>query len=189
MSSPFRRLHKDPVSHVAVQSPAHSPLTGKTVTLEPIDPASQASSLFALTDSGQVGEAANRVWDFLPYGPFTDEAQLTEWQSGLVESTDPLFFAWKDHASGQHTGMGSFMRIDTNSRCIEIGHLWMAPVFQNTRASTECLFLMMRHAFDDLKYRRLEWKCDALNTPIAKRGNATWIYIRGYFFPCSDRKR
>ena len=59
--------------------------------------------------------------------------------------------------------MASYLNIAPAHGCIEIGHIWFAPPLQKTRGATEAIFLMMRHAFDDLGYRRLEWKCDALN--------------------------
>jgi RimJ/RimL family protein N-acetyltransferase len=59
--------------------------------------------------------------------------------------------------------MASYLNIVPANGCIEIGHIWFAPPLQRTRGATEAIFLMMRHVFDDLGYRRLEWKCDALN--------------------------
>ena len=55
------------------------------------------------------------------------------------------------------------MRIDTANGSIEIGHIWFAPELQRTTAASETIYLLARHAFDGLGYRRLEWKCDALN--------------------------
>jgi RimJ/RimL family protein N-acetyltransferase len=68
-----------------------------------------------------------------------------------------------DRQSGQASGMASYLNIVPDMGCIEIGHIWFAPLLQKSRAATEAIFLMMRHVFDDLGYRRLEWKCNALN--------------------------
>ncbi len=75
----------------------------------------------------------------------------------------PLFFAVVEQASGVAAGMASWLNIVPANGTIEIGHIWFAPALQRTRAASEAIFLMMRHAFEELGYRRLEWKCDALN--------------------------
>ena len=67
--------------------------------------------------------------------------------------------------NGEALGLCAFMRFDAANGVIEIGNIWMSSSLQRTRESTEAIFLMMRHAFDDLGVRRLEWKCDALNAP------------------------
>jgi RimJ/RimL family protein N-acetyltransferase len=78
-------------------------------------------------------------------------------------SADPLFFAIVDLESQRARGMASFMRIVPEHGVIEIGHIWFAPVMQRTREATEAIYVVARHAFDDLGNRRLEWKCNALN--------------------------
>jgi RimJ/RimL family protein N-acetyltransferase len=77
--------------------------------------------------------------------------------------------------------MGAFMRLDALNGSIEIGNIWMAPVLQRTREATEAIYLMMRHCFDDLGVRRLEWKCDALNAPSRKAAVRFGFEFEGLF--------
>jgi RimJ/RimL family protein N-acetyltransferase len=98
-------------------------------------------------------------------GPFADEATFLTWLTAREAARDPWFYAFVKRDSGEALGMGAFMRPDPANGVIEIGNIWMSPPLQRTRESTEAMYLMIRHAFDDLGVRRLEWKCDALNAP------------------------
>jgi len=86
-------------------------------------------------------------------------------------ANDPLFFAIRDLDTGRACGMASFMRTNEVMGVTEIGHIWMAPCLQRTRAATEAIFMMMDHVMTELGYRRLEWKCNAANA--ASRTAAT----------------
>jgi RimJ/RimL family protein N-acetyltransferase len=99
----------------------------------------------------------------LPYGPFGGFDEFKSWLVERAASTDPLFFAIVDAETGAPRGMASFLRMVPEHGVIEIGHIWFSPALQRTRTATEAIYLMARYAFDDLGYRRLEWKCDALN--------------------------
>src|SRR4029453_7310933 len=100
---------------------------------------------------------------YLAYGPFADQCAFERWLAERAASIDPLFFAVIDRQSGQASGIASYLNIVPAMGRIEIGHIWFARPLQKTRGATEAIFLMMRHVFDDLGYRRLEWKCNALN--------------------------
>ena len=101
--------------------------------------------------------------------------------SERARSSDPLFFAIVDPATGEAAGMASYLNIVPANGCIEIGHIWFAPPLQRTRAATEAIFLLMRHVFDDLRYRRLEWKCDALNAPSRRAAGRFGFSYEGTF--------
>jgi RimJ/RimL family protein N-acetyltransferase len=148
----FKQLDWTPVG-----APGQVALDGDLVRLEVLDPERHAAPLFAAS----AGDP--RLWDYLPYGPFAGEAEFTRWLKGCAASADPLFFAIVDWKSMRAQGMASYMRIVPEHGVIEIGHIWFAPILQRTRQATEAIYLMARHAFDDLGYRRLEWKCDSLN--------------------------
>jgi RimJ/RimL family protein N-acetyltransferase len=77
--------------------------------------------------------------------------------------------------------MGSFMRCDAANGVVEIGNIWMSPGLQKTREATEAVFLMIRHAFDDLGVRRLEWKCDSLNAASRKAAERFGFDFEGIF--------
>jgi RimJ/RimL family protein N-acetyltransferase len=131
------------------------------IRLEPIDPARHAADLFAAAHDGS--PAAARLWDYLAYGPFESEAAMRAWLEDCAKQSDPLFFALVDRGTGRALGMASYLRITPSQGVIEIGHIWFSPALQRTAAATEAIFLLIAHAFESLGYRRVEWKCNALN--------------------------
>jgi len=155
--------------------PERAPLEGETVRLEPVDPSRHAGDLFATS------EGAPELWDYLAYGPFPSQQLFTEWLEERASSRDPLFYAVVDGNSGTAGGMASFMRIKPDNGVIEIGHIWFAPVLQRTHQATEAIYLLARHSFDDLGYRRLEWKCDALNQPSRRAAERFGFVFEGVF--------
>jgi RimJ/RimL family protein N-acetyltransferase len=155
--------------------PQRRPLDGAAVRLEPLDPERHAGDLFALS------AGAPLLWTYLGYGPFADLAAFRLWFAARALETDPLFYAVVDLATGRASGMASYLRITPDMGVIEIGHIWFAPVLQKTRQATEAIFLLMRHVFDELGYRRLEWKCDALNAPSRRAALRFGFLYEGIF--------
>ena len=155
--------------------PERAPLEGDTVRLEPVDPDRHAGDLFATS------KGAPALWDYLAYGPFESEPVFTEWLKDRAASDDPLFYAVVDRDSGTARGMASLMRIKPEHGVIEVGHIWFAPVLQRTRQATEAIYLLARHSFDDLGYRRFEWKCDALNEPSRRAAERFGFVFEGVF--------
>jgi RimJ/RimL family protein N-acetyltransferase len=140
--------------------PRRAPLEGRVVRLEPIDPGAHAVALFTCSHGTAETE---ELWTYMPYGPFSGVETMRAWLVSIATSEDPLFFAVVDRERGRPVGMASFLNVDATMRRLELGHIWYGPVAQRTRANTETAALMLAHAFDDLRYRRVEWKCDALN--------------------------
>lgn len=158
--------------------PDMRPLHGRWVLLEPVSAERHAKDLYAsFSDSDPEGH----VWTYLGYGPWQGPEQFEAWVKEREASRDPWFYAFIDRATGKAVGMGSFMRSDAPNGVIEIGHIWMSPGLQQTRAATEIIFLMIRHCFDDLGVRRLEWKCDALNAPSRKAAERFGFQFEGIF--------
>ena len=155
--------------------PERTALEGESVALEPVDPARHAEALFA------AAEGAPAIWEYMAYGPFESEREFTEWLEARAKSEDALFYAVVDRASGLARGMASYLRIEPMHGVIEIGHIWFAPVLQRTRQATEAIFVLARHAFDDLGYRRLEWKCDSLNAPSRRAAERFGFVFEGVF--------
>jgi len=143
------------------RAPGHRTLEGDRVRLEPLDPSRHADALFA---AAQGPGADPNLWRYMPYGPFADAAQLRTWLGEIAASTDPLFLAVVDLTTGRAGGVVSYLRIHPAHGCIEIGHIWFGAELQRTPQATETIYLLARHAFDDLGNRRLEWKCDAANS-------------------------
>ncbi len=141
------------------QLPTTDPLAGWFVTVVPTDPERDAPALFAATSRGDP-----RLWDYLPYGPFADAAEFATWLRTHVDEPGLLPRTIVDNETGSPVGNASYMWIDQDHGEMEIGHIFFSPALQRTRSATEAIYLMIRHAFDDLGYRRLVWKCDANDT-------------------------
>ncbi len=158
--------------------PDMRPLHGRWVRLEPVSAAAHAKSLY---DSFAGSDPEGQVWTYMGYGPWNSFEQFEAWLTEREASRDPWFYAFIRRDSGEAGGMGAFMRCDAANGVIEIGHIWMSPGLQRTREATEAIFLMIRHCFDDLGVRRLEWKCDALNAPSRKAAGRFGFVFEGIF--------
>ncbi|MGS0742425.1 GNAT family N-acetyltransferase [Glaciimonas sp. GG7] len=143
-----------------VRAPLGVVLEGQAVRLAPLDAKLHADALY-LAASGDAADA--RQWDYLAVGPFGNQDDFAAWLSACEKTTDPLFFTVTDRQTGEAQGVLSYLAIAPEHGSIEIGHIWFSAAMQQTRKATETIYLLARHAFDDLGYRRLEWKCDTRN--------------------------
>ena len=157
-------------------APAREILTGHYCRLEPLDPVRHARELYRANQLDPDG----RNWTYLSYGPFADFAAYETWVNQWPTQTDPLFFAIVDLATQQATGVASYLHIVPASGSIEVGHLNFSPLLQGTRAATEAMYLMMRHAFA-LGYRRYEWKCNHLNAASRRAAQRLGFSYEGLF--------
>ena len=149
-----------PVDATPRPLPVRAALRGRAVVLEPLHPR-HVPELWGAMQAPGSGES----WDYLGYGPFATESALAATVGGLASQHDPMFWAVRPVATGVASGWLSLMEIQPGNAAIEIGHIWFGPRMQRTRAATEAMFLLMRTAMDELGYRRLVWKCNALNAP------------------------
>jgi RimJ/RimL family protein N-acetyltransferase len=156
--------------------PNPAPIEGRYARVEPLDATRHARSLYAANAEDRDGA----MWTYLPYGPFESEKQYTAWATERASSRDPSFYAVLDRTTGRALGVLSYLRIDPPNGVIELGHLAYSPALQQTRTSTEALFLLMAHAFS-LGYRRVEWKCDALNAPSRRAAERFGFSYEGTF--------
>ena len=99
----------------------------------------------------------------MSYGPFAELAAMTQFVAAQAALHDPMFWAVRPVASGRASGWLSLLEIEPAHAAIELGHIWFAPTLRRTRAATEAMFLLLAYAADGLGYRRLVWKCNALN--------------------------
>ena len=139
--------------------PGRTPLTGRTCRVEPVDVERHADDLFA----AHFRAPDDRDWTYLPLERPASEAAFAAYLNDIADSPDPLHYAVIDIEFGKAVGTAALMRIDRENGSIEVGHVRWSPLMQRRIAGTEATYLMMRHAFDDLGYRRFEWKCDGLN--------------------------
>ncbi|MEQ9488044.1 MAG: GNAT family protein [Alphaproteobacteria bacterium] len=143
----------------ACDRPPRTVLEGRYCRLEPVDIEKHADGLFAAFRE----DREDRIWTYLPYGPFETVEALRDWMGKTCLSDDPQFFTIVDTASGAIGGVASYLRIAPPVGCIEVGHINYAPRLQKSAAATETMYLMMKQVFETLGYRRYEWKCDSLN--------------------------
>jgi len=157
--------------------PTETPMAGRYCHLERLDAARHAAQLFAAHSLAEDG----RPWTYLPYGPFADLASFESWAADAATTQDPLFFAIVDGERGDATGVASYLRIDERMGSIEVGHLAYSPSLQRTPAATEAMYLMIARAFDELGYRRYEWKCDSFNEPSRQAALRLGFQYEGEF--------
>ncbi|MRX49354.1 GNAT family N-acetyltransferase [Paracoccus sp. S-4012] len=155
-------------------SPGPDRIEGRFVTLERLDPARHAADLF------EANRGHDAVWDCLFVGPFGTLDDYRLWQETAAKGTDPFFYALRDRRSGQVGGVAAFMRIDPAHGVIEIGNIQIAPVLQRTPASSEAIMLMIDWACDS-GYRRVEWKCNALNAASMRAAERYGFTYEGTF--------
>jgi RimJ/RimL family protein N-acetyltransferase len=140
-------------------------LEGKHVLISRLDPAADIDDLYAVSHGTEEFE---RLWTYLWYGPFPDKETMHRWLTSIRDSQDPLFYTVYGHALGKKVGMVSILNIVPDAGRAELGHIWYSPLAQKTMVNTEATYLLLRHLFDDLHYRRVEWKCDNANE-VSKR--------------------
>ncbi|MDM2740151.1 GNAT family protein [Citrobacter sp. Cu096] len=157
--------------------PEAQQITGRYCQLERINAARHAKGLYEA-----YCEASDfRDWTYLPVGPFETFDAFFVYLKKIEEQTDPMHFAVIDLASMKPVGTFALMRIDPSNGVIEVGHISYSPLMKRTRASTEVMSLVLKYVFEDLGYRRFEWKCDALNAPSREAAERFGFSFEGIF--------
>ncbi len=140
--------------------PARRVLDGRYARLEPLA-AAHAADLYEASAAPGAERRFAYLFDLPPAAP----ADMAAWIATMTAGDDPLFSTVIDKASGRAAGRQALMRVTPEHGVIEIGHILWGPAIARTRIATEALYLAARHVFDDLGYRRFEWKCNNLNEP------------------------
>jgi RimJ/RimL family protein N-acetyltransferase len=166
------------VDWTPARRPAQIALSGAHVLLRPLQPASDAETLFALTHAPHGDES---IWTYLPDGPYRSAEEMREELVRAAASEDPLFCALVSSDGERPLGMAAYLRITPEFGVIEIGHIWFAAPLKRTTAATEAIFLLLREAFDSMGYRRVEWKCDALNAASRAAAERFGFSFEGVF--------
>ncbi|TCT05427.1 RimJ/RimL family protein N-acetyltransferase [Tepidamorphus gemmatus] len=157
--------------------PPRTAMQGRLVRVEPFDVGCHAADLF---DAYRL-DAAGELWTWMGYGPFADLAAYRSHAERIMTGDDPLFHAIVDLATGRATGVASLLRITPEHGVVEVGHLAYAPCLQRTAGATEAMYLMARRVFDELGYRRFEWKCDSRNLPSRRAAERLGFRFEGVF--------
>lgn len=151
-------------------------LEGAFCRLEPLDPARHGDDLFAAS----MAPCAEDRFRYLFESP-QERADFEDWLTRAAAADDPPCYAVIDHASNRCEGRQSLMRITPEHGVIEIGGILWGPAIARTRVTTEALSLLARYAFDELGYRRLEWKCNASNAPSMRAARRFGFTYEGTF--------
>jgi RimJ/RimL family protein N-acetyltransferase len=145
-------------------------LTGRFVELRPLDVERDAEALYRISNGEpltlgerhiEAYDADALIWRFMLGGPFADLEAMKAYLRGN-DGLAALPFTVVDRALDHPVGVATYMNSIPAHLKIELGSIWYSPIAQRTPANTEATYLMLRHAFD-LGYRRVEWKCNALN--------------------------
>jgi RimJ/RimL family protein N-acetyltransferase len=161
----------------AARRPSRTKLSGRLATVVPLDPAAHEQALF----EGTHGPDREKLWLYMGAGPFADRAAFRAYLDKLDVSDDPLSFTIIDNASGHAVGHASYMRMSPEHGVIEVGNIFYTNALARTAAATEAMYLMARHVFEDLNYRRYEWKCNALNAPSRRAALRLGFSFEGIF--------
>lgn len=158
-----------------VPLPVPVTLTGRWVTLEPLTAAHHTHALWTAV------HGHDEVWAWLADGPYGSEEELAEALELKQAGDAARFFAILPGSTSDAKGYASLMRMDPANGVIEVGNVMFSPALQRTQAATEAMFLMARHVFEDLGYRRYEWKCNALNAPSRRAAERFGFTYEGVF--------
>ena len=119
------------------------------------------------------------IWTYSPSGPYADRGGIASFVAGHLSDTTHVPFVVV--VDGRAVGVECLMRIDPAFGVVEVGAIVLGPALQRTTASTEAAYLLARHVFDDLGYRRYEWKCDSLNAPSRAAAARLGVTYEGRF--------
>jgi RimJ/RimL family protein N-acetyltransferase len=167
-----------PVDFTGAAPPGPTTLHGRHVVLRPIDIERDAGPLYAISHPPS-GDPT--IWTYLYDGPYPDIESFTEALAEAASSHDQQYFTVTRAHDGEPLGIVAYLAIVPEHGVIEIGSIWFGPALKRTVAATEAIFLLARHAFDDLGYRRLEWKCNALNEPSRRAALRFGFRFEGIF--------
>jgi len=150
-------------------------LRGRTVTLEPLQAERHARALW------EAVEGHDGVWDWLADSPYPTEGALRDAVAAKENAAEAVFLAIVPAETGVAAGYASWMRMDPANGVVEVGNILLTPALQRTTAATEAMYLMARHVFEDLGYRRYEWKCNGGNAPSRRAAERFGFSFEGTF--------
>lgn len=173
-----KSIERDLASWSPVGVPARGQsLAGKRVDLVPVNAEAHAQPLWDASHNS----ADPVLWRYLFYGPFESLSDFRAYLTRCADSPSDVFFAIIDRATGLPAGIASYLRMEPEHGVIEIGHIWFGVGLQRTPGASEAIFLLARFVFDDLGYRRLEWKCDAANQRSRRAASRFGFAFEGIF--------
>jgi RimJ/RimL family protein N-acetyltransferase len=151
-------------------------LEGRYIRLEPLGP-EHAADLYAAASDSDAGERFRYLFESAP----ATLSDMEAWVERVRADEDPMLFAVVDRVTGRALGRQALMRIVPEHGVIEIGAIYWGPEMSRTRRATEALYLFARHIFEDLGYRRFEWKCNDRNLPSRRAADRFGFTFEGIF--------
>ena len=172
-------MEDQPIGAEVDTTPAKPPgavaIDGIHARIERLDPTRHGPALWDAV------RGDDSLWTYMGYGPFTGRAAFDAWLAARVAAADPFAYAVIDRAAGRATGTVTLMEIRPAMRVIEMGNIVYAAALQRTPAATEAQYLLARYVFEDLGYRRYEWKCNDLNAPSRRAALRLGFTFEGIF--------
>jgi RimJ/RimL family protein N-acetyltransferase len=176
--SDIHPLTGQPIGPQVDARPAERPgaviLTGRYGAVERLQPSRHAPGLW------EAVKGHDKLWTYMAYGPFADEAAFGNWLASREALADPYYYAIVE-PSGRAVGLATLMSIRPDMRVVEVGHILLSPSLQRTQLATETQYLLARYAFEALRYRRYEWKCDSLNAASRRAALRFGFSFEGVF--------
>jgi RimJ/RimL family protein N-acetyltransferase len=157
--------------------PPLTPIAGRYCRVEPLHPERHARELYEANSADREG----RMWTYLPWGPYTSFDDFLAASKASLLRENFITYAVIDAASDKAVGVASYLNINLSAGSIEVGGIAYSPALQRKPAGTEAMFLMMRRAFDELGYRRYEWKCNSLNAKSRAAAERYGFRFEGIF--------
>ena len=165
------------VNFRSAKFPSKKKLVGKYSILEPLNFKKHTGELFKNFSL----DKTNILWTYMPYGPFKNLSSFKNYLRKNCLNKEPFFYAIYSKRFKSFCGLASYLRIKPEIGTIEVGWLTYAPNLQRTVEATEAMYLMMKNAFENLGYRRYEWKCDNLNQKSKRSALRLGFKFEGVF--------
>ncbi len=160
------------------QLPEIDCLQGRIVTVDRLDPQRDCADLYNLSHSPA---EAQRLFEYMSFGPFSSQAEMEAWLQKVAQSKDPIYYSVLDNQRNQRVGMISLLNITPAHGRIELGNIWYSPVAQRTMVNTEVTYLFLKTLFEDYRYRRIEWKCNNENLASKRAALRMGFHYEGIF--------
>ena len=165
------------VGHTSGKLPAINFLEGRYARIEALSVEKHAEDLLAVYGP----DTPREMWTYLFQEPVADREELVSLLNQMLARKDRFFYAILDRETGKVLGTFSLMRIDQNNRVVEVGTVIFSLELRGTRIGTEAQYLLARYVFEELNYRRYEWKCDSLNLPSRRAAERLGFVYEGTF--------
>jgi RimJ/RimL family protein N-acetyltransferase len=163
-----------PVDPKPAPMPGAVTLKGRFGSVERLDAGRHGPSLI------EALRGHDAIWAYIFVGPFADDASLADYLAASERNKERVFYAVVDPA-GRALGLFALMEIRPANRVIEIGNIVYSPALQRTPLGTEAQYLITRYAFETLRYRRYEWKCNTLNAASRRAAERFGFTYEGLF--------